>query len=241
MPLISRDDYFEQWYPTSWARQAQEFPGQTAANIAQNKQIAKTYPVYGFENAWNIFNQQQIATEAANKQAAEVAQEKTKAEEAARVLKEEQDRLTRELEFERARIIEQQRQEQSQIQAQISRERAAAEQEQAALRVQFEQERTATEKSIAEAAAQTAQQQLITKKAVAASQAAVGQAASTEKAKLIQAATTQANTPAAVTQQRRKTSIGQPGIAITRVSARSGVGGYGGTAPTRVNPTGLNI
>ena len=41
--------------------------------------------------------------------------------------------------------------------------------------------------------------------------------------------------------QRRKSMIGQPGVSVTRVSARSGVGGYGGTAPTRINPTGLNI
>lgn len=45
------------------------------------------------------------------------------------------------------------------------------------------------------------------------------------------------------TQRPKKTSqnVGQPGVSRTRVSSRIGIGGYGGTAPGRVNPTGLNI
>lgn len=39
---------------------------------------------------------------------------------------------------------------------------------------------------------------------------------------------------------RQQKQIGQPGVQVTRVSKAS-VGGYGGTAPGRVNPTGLNI
>jgi hypothetical protein len=45
------------------------------------------------------------------------------------------------------------------------------------------------------------------------------------------------------TQRTKKTAqnVGQPGVSRTRVSSRFGIGGYGGTAPGRVNPTGLNI
>ncbi len=39
---------------------------------------------------------------------------------------------------------------------------------------------------------------------------------------------------------RQQKQIGQPGVQVTRVSKAS-VGGYGGTAPGRINPTGLNI
>jgi hypothetical protein len=43
------------------------------------------------------------------------------------------------------------------------------------------------------------------------------------------------------TRTSAKTSIGQPGVSRTRVSARGGIGGYSGTTPGNVNPTGLNI
>ena len=36
-------------------------------------------------------------------------------------------------------------------------------------------------------------------------------------------------------------TVGQPGISKTKVGTRIAIGGYGGTAPGRVNPTGLNI
>ena len=39
---------------------------------------------------------------------------------------------------------------------------------------------------------------------------------------------------------RQPKQIGQPGVQVTRVS-KAAVGGYGGTAPGRINPTGLNI
>lgn len=41
--------------------------------------------------------------------------------------------------------------------------------------------------------------------------------------------------------QRRRASIGQPGVARTRLSTGTTVGGYSGTSPGRINPTGLNI
>jgi len=36
-------------------------------------------------------------------------------------------------------------------------------------------------------------------------------------------------------------TVGQPGISKTKVGAQVPVGGYGGTAPGKINPTGLNI
>ena len=36
-------------------------------------------------------------------------------------------------------------------------------------------------------------------------------------------------------------SVGQPGVSRTRVGTRLALGGYAGTAPGRINPTGLNI
>lgn len=46
--------------------------------------------------------------------------------------------------------------------------------------------------------------------------------------------------PVTVT-QRRRPSVGQPGVARTRLSTGTTVGGFSGTSPGRVNPTGLNI
>ena len=36
-------------------------------------------------------------------------------------------------------------------------------------------------------------------------------------------------------------SVGQPGISKTKVGTRLALGGYGGTAAGKINPTGLNI
>jgi len=54
------------------------------------------------------------------------------------------------------------------------------------------------------------------------------------------AAQSQAPTTTTVTQRRRPT-VGQPGVARTRLTAGTTVGGFSGTSPGRVNPTGLNI
>jgi hypothetical protein len=54
------------------------------------------------------------------------------------------------------------------------------------------------------------------------------------------AAQSQAPSTTTVTQRRRPT-VGQPGVARTRLTAGTTVGGFSGTSPGRVNPTGLNI
>lgn len=165
-------------------------------------------------------------------QEADVKAQVYEAEQAAAFLSSEQQRIQQDLVLEQQKIAEQQKQDQANIEAQINASRLATEQEMATIKAQFEAEKTANEKSIAEAAAETTKQQLITKKQVAIKQ---------------EAASKQTTTPQQVTPETRtltkakKTMIGQPGVSSTRVSARSGVGGYGGTAPARVNPTGLNI
>jgi hypothetical protein len=50
----------------------------------------------------------------------------------------------------------------------------------------------------------------------------------------------EAATQTTTTKQAGQT-VGQPGISKTRVGTRIAIGGYGGTAPGKINPTGLNI
>ena len=168
-------------------------------------------------------------------QEADVKAQQFEAEEAAKFLASEQQKLQQDLVLEQQRINEQKQQEQAKIEAQINAARLATEQEMATIKAQFETEKTANEKKIAEAVAETARQELITKK-----QTAIQQKAASTPATNLMAQQSQQAAPT-TQRQRRKSMIGQPGVSVTRVSARSGVGGYGGTAPTRINPTGLNI
>ena len=291
MALITQDQFFELWYPTTY------WGPENTANARNN---ARNSPNGSrqFAAAWEAYNRDQIAaenprsvldtpytfnepapsftqwsgpcydancqrlrasiesSERANyaswqtrKSQAESAEQKRlyevallqeadvkaqvyEAEQAAAFLSSEQQRVQQDLVLEQQKIAEQQKQDQANIEAQINASRLATEQEMATIKSQFETEKTANEKRIAEAVAETAKQQLITKKQVAIKQ---------------EAASKQTTTPQQVIPETRtltkakKTMIGQPGVSSTRVSAKSGVGGYGGTAPARVNPTGLNI
>jgi len=165
-------------------------------------------------------------------QEADVKAQVYEAEQAAAFLSSEQQRIQQDLVLEQQKIAEQQKQDQANIEAQINASRLATEQEMATIKSQFEAEKTANEKSIVEAVAETAKQQLITKK-----QVAIKQEAASKQTTIPQQVTPETRTLT----KAKKTMIGQPGVSSTRVSARSGVGGYGGTAPARVNPTGLNI
>jgi hypothetical protein len=165
-------------------------------------------------------------------QEADVKAQIYEAEQAAAFLSSEQKRVQQDLVLEQQKIAEQQKQDQANIEAQINASRLATEQEMATIKSQFETEKTANEKRIAETVAETAKQQLITKK-----QVAIKQEAASKQNIVPQQATPETRTLT----KAKKTMIGQPGVSATRVSAKSGVGGYGGTAPARVNPTGLNI
>jgi len=315
MALITQDQFFELWFPTSYW--AQQFGGTGDPN---NRRNARESPNGSrqFAAAWEAYNRDQIAAqnprsvldtpytfnepapgftqwsgpcydancqrlrasiesseranyaswqtrkaqaeaaeqrrlyEVALLQQADIKAQQYEAEQAAKFLATEQQKIQQDLVLEQQKIAQQQKQEQSNIEAQINASRLAAQEEQAAIKLQFESDRASiqqqqaalqsqfekeketNEKSIAAAAAETAKQQIIAKRQTALKQ----EAASTPTTKL----TAQQNQTAATEQtRRRKTMIGQPGVSVTRVSATPGVGGYGGTAPARINPTGLNI
>lgn len=298
MPLITQDQFFELWFPTSyWAQQfggvndpnnrrnARESPNGSrqfqaaweAYNrdqmAAENPSVVRTTP-YSFDEPAPTFTQwggpcydqncrnlrasiesteranysawlarkskaesaeQQRLYEAALLQEADIKSQVKDAEIAAEFLRGEQSRVAGELAAEQKRISDQQKTEQENIQNQILASRLATEQEMSTIKAQFEAEKATNTQKIAEAAAETAKQQVITKRQVAVQQKAIS-SENVSKQQMQAAGTT--TKPEA---KRSRATIGQPGVAVTRVSARSGVGGYGGTAPTRVNPTGLNI
>lgn len=72
------------------------------------------------------------------------------------------------------------------------------------------------------------------------SEAALSQQRALTQQEKITAATTQ-QAPTTTVTQKRRTSVGQPGVARTRLSTGTTVGGFSGTSPGRINPTGLNI
>ena len=165
-------------------------------------------------------------------QEADVKAQVYEAEQAAAFLSSEQQRIQQDLVLQQKNIAEKQKQDQRKIEAQINAARLATQQEMAAIKTKFQAEKTVNEKKIAESIAETAKHQLITKK-----QVAIRQEAASKQTTLPQQVTPETRTLT----KAKKTMIGQPGVSSTRVSAKSGVGGYGGTAPARVNPTGLNI
>lgn len=166
-------------------------------------------------------------------QKADIESQINDAKEAAAFLQTEQNKIQQDLVTEQNKISQQQQAEQENIQNQIAAARLATEQEMATIKAQFETERATNEKAVAEAAAETAKQQVITKKQVAVQQKAAS-------SKNLSSLKLEESTPKPEV-RKSKTMIGQPGVSVTRVSTRSGVGGYGGTNPARVNPTGLNI
>ena len=185
-------------------------------------------------------------------QEAEIKAQKYEAEQATGFLIEEQKRVQQELELEKQRISQEQIKEQSNIEAQITAARLAAQQEQAAiktqfetdrasiqeqqkiLQTQFEQEKATTEKNIAESVAETERQQLVTKKQTAIQRkAASGTGLAQQQS--------QTTVEPQQTSKKKRPMIGQPGVSSTRFNPRTSIGGYGGTSPIRVSPTGLNI
>jgi hypothetical protein len=241
--MLTKEQFHEQWWPTSGAHavyQSQLWSWKGRETDAYNiwKQASKG-GAWGFEDSWNVFNAQQQAIEAARLQQEELARREAEAQEAARQLAAEQARQQAEFQAEQQRVSEQQRAEAAAVEAQLGAERAAAEQEQAALRSQFETERAATEQQIAQSRVETERQQLVAKKQATVA-TGVEKQLSFNKARQLQISTT-AQQQQQTQKPKAKTSIGQPGVSSTRFSARPSIGGYGGTAPTRVSPTGLNI
>lgn len=180
---------------------------------------------------------QGLVTAEAQRQQAEIIRQQQEAERAAQQLAAEQARIQAQLQAEQLAISQQQQEQAASIEAQLAKEMQAAQAEQETLKAQFETERTATEKLIGEAQAETERQQIAAKRETAAA-LNLGKQTSLARLREQQKESAPVSLPQA---QRRKTMIGQPGVASTRVSARPSIGGYGGTAAGRINPTGLNI
>lgn len=249
---LTEDQFFEQYWPSTPAYQAYLnyvelskrpvgkgvqpiSPQDIARQEASMRNVARRDS--GFIQAWQNYSAQQQAVVTGQQQQQELERQRREAEEAAQRVREEQDRIQNELRQEQERIAQQQQQEAAAIQAQLERERAAAQAEQESLRAQFETERAQTETLIGEAKVETERQQLAAKRESTLA-LNVGKQTSLTKLREQQKETA----PVRLAQpQRRKATIGQPGVASTRVSSRPSIGGYGGTAAGRVNPTGLNI
>ena len=251
---LTEEQFFEQYWPSTdqyrsyltYVEQANRPRGQGIAKPSKQdiarvegtmKHIARTDSRFGFPQAWQAYSVQQQGITEAQRQQQELQRQQAAAEEAARALAAEQARIQRELQAEQQQIAQQQQQESAAIQAQLERERVAAQTEQETLRAQFETERASTEKLISEAKVETERQQVTAKReeAVALN---VGKQASLAKLREQQKETTAVRL---AQPQRRKTMIGQPGVSATRITTRPSIGGYGGTAAGRINPTGLNI
>lgn len=251
---LTEDQFFEQYWPSTWpyenyliyielskrpvGKGVQKIsPQDIARHEASMRNVARSDPRFGFQQAWQNYSAQQQAVVTGQQQQQELERQRREAEEAAQRVREEQDRIQNELRQEQERIAQQQQQEAAAIQAQLERERAAAQAEQESLRAQFETERAQTETLIGEAKVETEKQQLAAKRESTLA-LNVGKQTSLTKLREQQKETA----PVRLAQpQRRKATIGQPGVASTRVSSRPSIGGYGGTAAGRVNPTGLNI
>jgi len=251
---LTEDQFFEQYWPSTpqylsyltYVELANRPVGKgvarpSAEDIARveatNRKIARTDPRFGFPQAWQAYSIEQQSILEAQRQQEQIRQQQIAAEEAAKALAAEQARIQAELQAEQQTIIQQQQEEASAIEAQLARERETALAEQETLKAQFETERQQTEKLIGEAQAETQRQQLAAKResAVALN---IGKQTSLARLREQQAEVA----PVRVGQaSRQRSTIGQPGVASTRVSARPSIGGYGGTSAGRVNPTGLNI
>lgn len=260
---LTEDQFFEQYWPSTPAYQAYLnyvelskrpvgkgvrpiSPQDIARQEASMRNVARRDS--GFIQAWQSYSAQQQAVVTGQQQQQDLERQRREAEEAAQrareeqdriqnELRQEQDRIQNELRQEQERIAQQQQQQAAAIQAQLERERAAVQAEQESLRAQFETERAQTETLIGEAKVKTEKQQLAAKRESTLA-LNVGKQTSLTKLREQQKETA----PVRLAQpQRRKATIGQPGVASTRVSSRPSIGGYGGTAAGRVNPTGLNI
>lgn len=231
MALLSKDEFFEVWYPTSYW--AQQFGG---ANDPNNKRNARE-SINGkaqFNAAWNSFNQRQTLLGDSS-----LVEEPFKGYKAPTPTKipnpppgtNFKDWLNQ---FE------------AQYQAQVEYEKVSnqalqAITEQKYALAQQQKEQAAVTAEYQKVAEETQKQASIAKKQAIAS---VAQQRSQSNIAATQARQeTQRFASIQQPQETRKAgqSVGQPGVSRTKISSRIGIGGYSGTSPGRINPTGLNI
>jgi len=230
MALLTKDQFFEVWYPTSYW--AQQFGGVGDPN---NRRNARESPNGSrqFEAAWNSFNQRQVLLGDSN-----VVEEPFYGYKAPPSVK------VPTFQVGQGNFKDYLAQFDAQYQAQLEYERVSNEalqaitQQKVAL-AQQQKEEEAVKTEFQKVLTETQQQAAVAKKQ---SQAVVGRQRAQSALSEAQARQEAQRTAPTQTQQTRRTqNVGQPGVSRTRVSGRFGIGGYGGTAPGRVNPTGLNI
>jgi hypothetical protein len=117
------------------------------------------------------------------------------------------------------------------------RANAAIAEQQAALDIQLKEQATLKAQQDA-ALAETLKQADISKKVSAAT---LGQERIKASMGVVQAQQSIRETSSRTMTKQTGQTVGQPGISKTRVGTRIAIGGYGGTAPGKINPTGLNI
>lgn len=225
MALLTQDEFFEIWYPTSyWG------PENTAnaRNNARNSPNGRRQ----FNEAWNSFNQRQILLGSASAVEEPFYGYKAPAPTPIPPAQPGQNFNDYLAQFE------------AQYQAQVEYERVSNQALQAiteqkyALAEQAKQE--AAVKAQYETVAAEAQKQAgIARKE---STAAIGRQRSQTQIAAAQAQQQLQQTAPQQEQTRQPgSSVGQPGVSKTKVGTRLALGGYGGTAAGKINPTGLNI
>lgn len=225
MALLTKDEFFEIWYPTSyWG------PENTAnaRNNARNSPNGRRQ----FNEAWESFNKRQTYFGDASQVEEPFKGYKAPAQQIVPNpppgvnFKDWLDTFNAQYEA----SLAYERESNKALQAIIEQKTAIAEQEkqEAAVKSQYETVKTEAQKQAGTAKKQAA--------ALLGQQRTQTAIAETKARQEIQRTVQPQEQP-----RRAGTSVGQPGISKTRVGTRLALGGYGGTAAGKINPTGLNI
>jgi hypothetical protein len=230
MALLTKDEFFEVWYPNSYW--AQQFGG---VNDPDNRRNARE-SINGkrqFNEAWNTFNQRQ--TLLGDSSTVEEPFYGYKAPASIRVptfqvgqgnFKDYLDQFNAQYQAQ----LEYEQVSNKALQAITEQKTALAQQQKEEETVKAEFQKVLTETQQQAAVAKKQSQAVVNRQRV---QSSLSETQARQEA--------QRTAPAQTQQTKRTQNVGQPGVSRTRVSSRIGIGGYGGTAPGRVNPTGLNI
>lgn len=232
MALITQDQFFEIWFPGSYWDQANKaLGGHDTAGARRNARESENGRRQ-FNEAWNSFNRRQILLGSSSSveepfygyKAPPIQQTPTPPP--------------------GVNFRDWINQFDAQYQAQVEYERVSNEALQAiteqkyALAEQAKQEE-AVKAQYETLAAETQKQLGIAKKE---SSAAIGKQRAQSRIAQTQAQQElQRMAPRQEQTRQAGASVGQPGISKTKVGTRLALGGYGGTAAGKINPTGLNI
>jgi|688.fasta_scaffold204351_4 hypothetical protein len=233
MALITQDQFFELWFPGSYWDQANKaLGGHDTAGARRNARESENGRRQ-FNEAWNSFNQRQILLGSASDVEEPFYGYKAPPSMKLPTFQVGQGNFRDYIaQFDAAQQAQTDylRESNKALQAITEQKYALAQQQKEEEKVKTEYQKVLTE---------TQQQAAVVKKQ---SQAVVNRQRAQSSLSAAQARQeAQRVAPEQTQQTRRSQNVGQPGVSRTRVSGRFGIGGYGGTAPGRVNPTGLNI